>query len=137
MHHMTVIALQSAHRPTEDELEVCLDSLLAQAEHQGFAPLRARAIYENLESHVGTRHASAGDEVRPCELSVTRTVHDGVMQGKWEGGWRALPARERDVLRRRDAGESIEAIAHGLNVEPARVEAIEREARAKLAERDA
>lgn len=78
-HHITVIALQSKHRPTEDELEVCLDSLIASAEHQGFAPLRARAIYENLETR-----GTALRESRPCELSVTRVVNDGKMQGKWE-----------------------------------------------------
>lgn len=76
MHHVTVIALQSSHRPTSDELVVCLDSLIACAEHQGFAPLRARAIYENHET----------PETHARELLVTRTVHDGVMQGKWEQG---------------------------------------------------
>ena len=81
-HHVTVIALQSVHRPTDDEVVTVLDSMIATAEHCGFEPLRARALFEDLSDVNGTR--SPGDERNPCELSASRVVHDGVKQGKWE-----------------------------------------------------
>lgn len=64
---VTTIALQSVHRPTEKEIEVVLDSLLAAAERQGFAPLRAQALYTPRDN---------GD------LQASRVVNDGVMQGR-------------------------------------------------------
>lgn len=65
---VTTIALQSVHRPTEKEIEVVLDSLLAVGEQQGFEPLRAQAIYTPKDDDI---------------LRASRVVNDGVVQAKW------------------------------------------------------
>lgn len=75
MHHVTVIALQSAHRPDKQEIEACLDGLIASAERCGFEPLRARAIYEE---------PGGPSRTAPTDLAASRVVHDGVVQGRWE-----------------------------------------------------